>query len=135
MAKVRANWYEKRGISKARYCELMWFARQYDEYKAAERRWRCGEYDRMAAGNSAGRGHSDPTANEAVRRASSPWTWKISAIEQAAIIAAPEYCAELLKNVTMDLTWEVIQPPASRERFYAARREFFLALHNILEKS
>lgn len=132
-ARVRANWYEKHGISKRLYQELMWFARGYDEYKAADRRWRSGEYDRIATGNVAGREHPDPTANEAIRRTSSPWAWKIAAIEQAAVIAAPGYCRELLKNVTGDMTWEVIQPPCGRAQFYAARREFFCALNNIRE--
>ena len=132
-AKVRANWYEKHGISKRLYQELMWFARGYSEYKAEDRRWRNGEYDRAASGKSAGCGHSDPTVNEAVRRVSSPSAWKVAAIEQAAIIAAPGFCKEILKNVTGDMTWEVIQPPCGRAQFYAARRKFFLALHEIRE--
>lgn len=111
----------------------MWFARGYDEYRTADRRWRNGEYDRIASGNTSGRGHSDPTANEALRRTASPYAWKIAAIEQAAAIAAPGYFRELLKNVTGDMTWEVIQPPCGRAQFYAARREFFLALHKIRE--
>ena len=99
MAKVRANWYAERGISKARYCELMWFARQYDEYKA------------------------DPK-----------WAWKIAAIEQAAAIAAPGFCAELLKNVTRDVAWEYMGAPVARKQFYEARRKFYLELHLLLKK-
>ncbi len=133
-AKVRANWYEERGISKARYCELMWFTRQYDDYKAEERRWRNGEYDRIASGGGAGRGHSDPTAGEAMRLTSSPWAWKIAVIEQAAVLAAPEFCNDLLKNVVRDMTWEYICPPTGRKPFYEARKRFFLELHRMLEK-
>ena len=132
-AKIRANWYEKHGISKKRYCELLWFARQYDDYKAADRRWRNGEYDRMATGNTAARGHSDPTAGEAIRIASSPCAWKIAVIEQAAIAAAPEICKELLRNVVRDETWETIGAPCGRKQFYEARRKFYLELHLILE--
>ena len=102
MAKVRANWYEKHGISKRRYQELVWFARGYDEYGADDRR-------RSETG------------------------WKVAAIERAAMIAAPEYCRELLKNVTGDMSWEVIQPPCGRVQFYAARRRFFAALDEICE--
>lgn len=111
----------------------MWFARQYADFKASDRKWRNGEYDRIKTGNAPGRGHSDPTANEAMRRACSPFAWKIGAIERAAIAAAPDFCAELLKNVTADLSWEVVGPPCCRKVFYAARRKFFLELHNILE--
>lgn len=127
------NWYERHGISKARYCELMWFARQYDEYKAADRKWRNGEYDRIATGNTAGRAHSDPTANEAMRIASSPWAWKVGAIEQAAALSAPGFCDALLKNVAQDMTWEYIGPPVARKQFYEARRKFYLELHLMLE--
>lgn len=111
----------------------MWFARGYDEYKAADRRWRNGEYDRIAIGNAHGKNHSDPTANEALRRTASPSAWKIAAIEQAALLVAPGFGKELLKNVTGDMTWEVIQPPCGRAQFYAARREFFIALSELRE--
>ena len=113
----------------------MWFARGYAEYKAADRKWKSGEYDRIATGNVAGRGHSDITASEAIRRASSPAAWKIAAIEQAAISAAPDLCKWLLKNVTQDMSWELIGPPCCRAVFYAARRRFFFELHNILENT
>lgn len=128
------NWYEEHGISKARYCELMWFVRQYDDYKAKDRKWRNGEYDKMRAGNSAGKGHSDPTACEAVRIASSRWAWKIAVIEQAAVIVAPGFCKELLRNVTQDITWEHLSAPVCRPTFYEARRKFFAELHCMLEK-
>lgn len=111
----------------------MWFARQYDEYKAADRKWRNGEYDRIAIGNTAGRAHSDPTANEAMRLVSSPWAWKVGAIEQAAALSAPGFCDALLKNVAQDLTWEHIGPPVARKQFYEARRKFYLELHLMLE--
>lgn len=132
-AKVRANWYETRGICRARYNELMWFARQYDDFKARDRDWRCGIYDRVSTGNTAGRGHSDPTAAEAMRLASSPWAWKIAAIEQAAAEAAPEYCQQLLANCTRDICYERMDVPCGRAQFYAARRRFFHALHGRLE--
>jgi hypothetical protein len=110
----------------------MWFARRYDEYKASERKWRAGEYDRVKTGNTAGRGHSDPTAAEGLRLASNPYTWKIAAINHAAIAADAALSPYILKNVTADMRYENMPVPCGRNQFFAARRRFFEQLHNYL---
>ena len=110
----------------------MWFARRYDEYKASERKWRAGEYDRVKTGNAAGRGHSDPTAAEGLRLASNPYTWKIAAINHAAIAADAALSPYILKNVTADMRYENMPVPCGRNQFFAARRRFFEQLHNCL---
>lgn len=107
-------------------------ARQYDQLKAAERRWRAGIYDRRAEGNRPGRGHSDPTAGEALRMASSPYAWKIAAIEQAAMAADMSLFPYILANVTRDMRFEDMDVPAGRNQFFDARRRFFEELHLIL---
>jgi len=112
----------------------MWFARRYDEYKAAERKFRNGEYDRVSSGNSPARGHADPTANEAVRRAANPYTWKVVAIEHAAIAADASLCQYILRNVTKDIRYEDMPVPCGRNQFFDARRHFFEELHRHLEE-
>ena len=107
----------------------MWFARQYDQLKDARRRWISGEYDRIATGNGSARVRSDPTANEAMRRASFPQEWKIAAIEQAAAAADKALCVYIIRNVTQDARYENMPVPAGRRQFFAARRRFFEGLH------
>ena len=112
----------------------MWFARRYDEYKAAERKFRAGEYDRVSTGNTPARGHADPTANEAVRLTANPHTWKVMAIHHAAIAADASLCQWILKNVTCDMRYEDMPVPCGRNQFFAARRRFFEELHRRLEE-
>lgn len=119
---------EHEGITKERYTELLWASRQYEQLKAAERRRRNGEYDRTASGNTPGRGHSDPTASEAMRLATGPYAWKIAAIEQSAIAADSRLCKWILKNVTQGITYENMDVPCGRAQFYAARKNYFVEL-------
>lgn len=107
--------------------QLKWFARQYDELKRRETRFRLGDVDRRP-GNGGGIGHGDPTGSEAIRMASSPYAWKIAAIEQAAVTASPELCKWILKSVTEGVPLERLQPPCGKNQFYAARRRFFIEL-------
>ena len=135
MAKIRAEWYEKHGISRERYNELMWFTRRYDEFREAARKFERGEYDRKHTGNTPARGHADPTANEAMRLASNPHAWKVAAIEQAAVAADARLCAYLLRNVTQDARFEDMPVPCGRNQFFMARRRFFAELHLRLEEN
>ena len=113
----------------------MWFARRYKEFKAMERRWRNDEYDRAKTGNTAGRGYSDPTASEAVRLTTNPFSWKIAAINHAAIAADAALSPYILKNVTTDMRYENMPVPCGRNQFFAARRRFFEQLHNYLNEA
>lgn len=125
MARVRTKRFEKTGRTKERYQHLLWLARDYDNLKQQERAWRAGEMDRSRSGDSMYSGRPDPTAREGMRLASSPFAWKIAAIEQAAVCAAPGFSKQLLANVTRGRTWEELSPPCGRNQFYAARSRFF----------
>lgn len=125
MARVRTKRFEKDGKTRERYWQLVWFARQYDELKRRERAWRAGDTDRSMAGDAMYSGRPDPTAQEGMRLASSPFAWKIAAIEQAAVAAAPAYSAHVLMSATRGCTWEELGPPCGRNQFLAARRRFF----------
>lgn len=129
MAKVRANWYEKRGISRERYRELESISWQYDQLKERARKWQCNEIDRERSGGAWG-GRPDPTASEAVRRASNPFAWKAAAIEQAAIAADAGIAKYILQNVTRRTTYEQMDVPAGRRQFFAARRRYFFELNS-----
>lgn len=127
MARIRTKRYETAEISRDRYRELAAVARQYDELKHAEKQWRAGEVDR--------RGHRcvfwrmpDPTGNEAMRLAQSPYAWKIAAIEQSAAAAAPDICEYILRNVTRGARFEEMDVPCHRNTFFRGRRRFFIEL-------
>lgn len=134
MARIRADWYERRGISKERYNELIWFARQYDQLKAAQRRWIAAEYDRIAV-NASARARTDRTVSEAICGERFPQAWKIAAIEQAALAADAAIYDCILRNVTRDVRYEDMAVCAGRRQFFMARRRFFEELHVRLEKS
>lgn len=125
MAKVRTKRYEQSGISRERYGQLVWFARQYDELKRREKAWRAGETERGGVGDTLYSGRPDPTAREGMRLVNSPYAWKIAAIEQAVIAAAPGLSACVLANVTRGSRYEEMQVPCGRNQFFAARRRFF----------
>ena len=129
MSKVRTRRMEKSGITRERYNELVWFARQYEHLKRQEWAYRIGDVDRVEGGNGHWHGVSDPTGNGGVRLASSPYTWKINAIEQSAIEADPSLNAYILANVTGRMRYEEMAAPCGRNQFFAARKRFFEALN------
>lgn len=118
---------ENEGITEKRYLQLKWLARQYGELKQMEARFRRGEVDRTAS-SGVWNGASDPTGNAGTRLASSPYAWKISAIEQSAIAADPTLAPWILKNVADNIRLEYLDVPCGRNQFFAARRRFFVEL-------
>ena len=124
---------EKEGITEARYMELKAMAKRYVELKKLDGKWRRGEMDRCGGGNTEWHGHSDPTAREGERLASNPYAWKVAAIERAAVLADAEICKWLLRNVTEGIAYDKVNPPCNRERFFKARRNFFVELHRLTE--
>lgn len=116
-------------ISEERYSELKAMARRYDELKKLDGQWRRGELDKEYSGNTVWHGHSDPTAREGVRLAANPFAQKVAMIEQAAILADAEICRWVLRNVTQGVAYEKLNPPCDRNRFFRARRKFFVELH------
>lgn len=126
MGKERIRRYEAAGISKERYLELKYLARQYDAMRRQEAKLRRGEIDRTA--DSGAWRQSDPTGNAAIGIAMRSRADKIRAIEDAARAAAPGMYAEMMRCVTRGETWERLHPPCGRGQFYAARRRFFIEL-------
>lgn len=127
MREERVKRYEEYGISKNRFLQLKYLARQYDEMRAWEERLRKDEIDRVKPVNTAWR-VKDPTGNKAVRLATLSYADKIRAIEDAARSAAPGMERALLRCVTRGESWEKIGPPCGRDQFYAMRRAFFVEL-------
>ena len=52
----------------------------------------------------------------------------IEAIEQCAVAADPEIYQYIIKSVTEGVKYEFLKVPASRKKFYRARRKFFYLL-------
>lgn len=113
------------GITRERYNQLKWIAREYDALRRREQAFRRGETDRREGGNGAWRGISDPTAEGGMRLANSPYAWKIAAIEQSAAAADPALCEYVLQNVTRGRRYEELDAPCGRNQFFRARRRFF----------
>ena len=124
--------YEQYGISKNRFLQLKYLARQYDEMRLFEKRLRRDEIDREPVGNGAWHA-KDPTGNRAVRLVALSNADKIRAIEEAARAAAPGMERALLRCVTRGESWERIGPPCGRDQFYAMRRAFFVELDRRVE--
>lgn len=130
MAKVRMKRYEQAGISRERYMELKYLARQYDSMKRWEAKLRRGEIDRAEGGNRAWR-QSDPTGNAAVGIAVKSKADKIRAIEDAARVATagmPGMYKLLMRNVTKGEEERVLQPCCGHAQFCALRRRFYVEL-------
>ena len=124
---------EDYGISELRYDELRALCRRYDELKELERRYRLGDRGETRTGNGAGKGRPDPTAAEAMRRASSPYKWQIDAIDAAADTACGGMGADVrravLRNVTGGVPYEQLGcVPCGRRQFYELRQLFFVHL-------
>lgn len=127
MREERVKRYEKYGISKNRFLQLKYLARQFDEMREYEGRLRRDEIDRVQPANTAWHA-KDPTGNKAIRLATLSYADKIRAIEEAARAAAPGMERALLRCVTRGESWERIGPPCGRDQFYAMRRMFFVEL-------
>ena len=126
-AKERVKRYEEAGISKDRYLELKYIARQYDSMRRAEARLRRGEIDRESKGNQ-GWKQPDPTGNAAIGIAMRSYAQRIKAIEDSAHAAGDEIYPWLMKCVTRGETYEHLGPPCGRAQFYHARRRFYVEL-------
>lgn len=125
----RTKRYEGYGISRDRYMELKFIARQYDAMIAAEKRLRNGETDRKG-GRSGKWKQTDPTGNAAVDIACRSLAPRIRAIEDSARAACGEDALwkYIMRCVTRGETWEMMAPPCGRRQFYAMRRRFFIEL-------
>lgn len=132
-SKVRTAWYEKHGISRERYYELVYICSQYDEYRREDLRFRRGEIDCKARGNSS-YAPSDPTGNTASSWADNRAGKKKAAIEAAAKVSCGELAKFMLAHVAKGKPVETLHPPCGEKEFYNMRRMFFAALHELWEK-
>ena len=123
--------YEKYGISKDRYLELKYLARQYDAMKRAEAKLQRGETDRPERGGHTAWKQPDPTGNAAIFIAMRSHAAKIAAIDAAAWEASGHSAAmrdAILKSVTRGIIYERMSVPSGRAQFLRARRQFYVEL-------
>lgn len=131
---------EDYGISDLRYDELRALCRRYDELRELERRYRLGDRGGKRTGNGAWKGRPDPTAAEALRRASSPYKWQIDAIEAAADNACGSMGTDvrraIMRNVADGVPYERLGcVPCGRRQFYELRLLFFVYLDRELMRA
>lgn len=114
---------EKYGISKEKYRELMYFCMQYDSMKKSV------EYGlrSIAGGGSAGR-KTDRSQTESQAMRNEKYIQEIRMIEDAAREADGELYPYILKAVTSGTSYDYMDVPAGRRKFYEARRKFFYIL-------
>ena len=116
------------GISDARYRELLYMCRQYDEMRRRLQRIREGVDDPARRPGNSSASVKDPTGNRAVKAAGSMEARKVKAIEEAARAAGGEIWRYVLMNVTRGTHFERMDVPCGRRQFYEARRRFFWEL-------
>lgn len=129
--KIRDFTWEDYGISAFRYRELKNFCLQYDEKKSKIKYGISAiQYDGMPKGNTTG----NPTEIRALENLVYEKDCKM--IEEAAIATNASIWKYLLKSVTRDLTYELIEYDEDQGRitvgktdFYAFRRLFYKNLH------
>lgn len=122
--------WDKIGITKARYMELLYFCRQYPEWLSDERSM-LGIQGHAMDGQPHGTLTGDPVFNLVVKR--ERILRKIELVEGCAKrVEGGLWFAALIKNVCGGCPHakikQDIMPTANRNAFYQARKEFFLLL-------
>ncbi len=117
---------KKYNISGARYRELFYFCRQYNEWKQELSIIATVKPQRLSGMPLGKNGVSNPTADAAAKRAE--LTAKCALIEQTAVETSPELYQYILKNVTQGIPYEYMDIPCCRQKFYNMRRKFFYNL-------
>ena len=110
----------KRGISRERYRELLYFCMQYRQWKEQI------EYGLHGVNNDGmphGTGTSNPTEQQALRNEKLISNCKL--IEEAAQKAEPSIWEYILRNVTEGVVYEYMNVPCGRRYFYEARQRFY----------
>lgn len=116
---------DKYDISKERYRELYYFCQQYREKK--ERLKDCYSI-RSPKPDASKRGCTSDVVVGQVENAMK-LERDIEIVEQCAIAADSEIYKYIIKNVTEEgMKYEFLKVPASRKKFYKARRKFFYLL-------
>lgn len=125
--RLRDMSWEDCGISKNRYDELKAFCLQYEEKKSKiSRGIGSMNYDGMPKGNY----KENPLEGKAIRNVM--YQKDCEMIEQAAIAASSEIYPYIIKSVTNDLSYRLIEYderlgriPVGINEFYAYRRLFY----------
>lgn len=131
--RLREMSWDDYGISIFRYKELQAFCMQYDEKKAKIDRGISGlNYDGIS-GNS---GKGDALEKKAIRNAGYEKDCRM--IEQAAVMAAPEFSDYIIASVTKDMSYSEVmydkdgnRIPVGKTDFYAHRRLFYHLLDSL----
>ena len=115
------------GISKNRYRELLYYCRQYPDWKV-EADSLLGVRAVKMDGMPHGTGKSDPVANAAERR--DKLITKISVVDECAkAVGGGVWYDALIQNICLGKAYEKIDaailPTSYRHAFYEKRREFF----------
>lgn len=128
--------YTDIGISKDRYRELIWFCRQYQEWKAEAASLlglSAQQYEQRPRGSDVG----DPVYRVAVKR--EKLLAKIELVEAVANeIDGGRWRAALIQNICMGRALKFIDPaimPTSRRNdFFNKRRMFFILLDKRIDE-
>lgn len=115
---------EKYGISKEKYRELMYFCMQYDSMKKSVEYGLKG----ITAGIGPAGKKSDKSLTESQAMRNEKYIQEIRMIEDAAREADGELYPFILKAVTSGTSYDYMDVPAGRRKFYEARRKFFYIL-------
>ena len=129
MTKKRDLNLDKYSISRNRYRELYYFCRQYKENERKLRE--CYEITSRTQSEVKTKNKKDPTAIAAAKAAE--LTGKLRLVEQAAIEAAPNVYQWLIRNVTEEIPFSVLNPPCGEASFREMRRKFFYILDKLKE--
>ncbi len=116
----------KYNISGARYRELFYFCRQYNEWKQELSVIATVKPQQLTGMPSGKNDISNPTADAAAKRVE--LTAKCALVEQTTIETSPELYQYILENVTQGTRYEYMSLPCGRRQFYELRRKFFFLL-------
>lgn len=128
--------WEKIGISKGRYRELLNFCQQYDEWK-----WTAdsmlGIRGVALDGQPHGSGVGDPVFAAVIKR--NTLLAKVDIIERCALsVDSGVWFESLIENVCRRLAYEKIPqsklPTSNRYAFFQARKKFFLLLNELRDE-
>lgn len=124
--------WDKIGISKDRYLELLYFCRQYPQW-IHQASSMLGIRGKALDGMPHGVGVGDPVALAAERR--ERLMSKVAVVDRAADVLGGGWHAALILNVCYAVPYSKIQrdimPTSHRAAFFRARKEFFLALDKL----
>lgn len=122
--------WDKIGISRDRYLELLRFCRQYDEWKLRADSM-IGIHGQSLDGQPHGNGMGDPVAAAAERRYT--LLGKMALVEEcAAGVSGGQWATALIMNICRGIPYAkipaVVLPSSYRAAFFHARKEFFVLL-------